>query len=188
MSLLESSNTNDWAKANVALDEIEKYQYSLAKDLIPSEIKINAELFFNEFNIFERLTPFYLILGFILIVLVFTNIFNPNIKIEKVKKITLYLLVIGFILHTLGLALRWYISGHAPWSNGYESMIYIAWAITLSGIFFSKQSHLALGNNVNTKWNYTFCSTFKLDGATNYNFSTSFKIILANYSRKCNYC
>ena len=44
----------------------------------------------------------------------------------------------------LGLALRWYISGHAPWSNGYESMIYIAWAITLSGIIFSKQSHLAL--------------------------------------------
>ena len=144
LALLESANTNDWSKANVALDEIEKYQYSLAKDLIPSEIKINAELFFNEFNIFERLTPFYLILGFVLIVLVFTNIFNPNIKIDKVKKITLYLLVIGFILHTLGLALRWYISGHAPWSNGYESMIYIAWAITLSGIFFSKQSHLAL--------------------------------------------
>ena len=42
LALLESSNTNDWAKANVALDEIEKYQYSLAKDLIPSEIKINA--------------------------------------------------------------------------------------------------------------------------------------------------
>ena len=45
-------------KANLALDEIEKYQYSLAKDLIPNEIKINAELFFNKFNIFERLTPF----------------------------------------------------------------------------------------------------------------------------------
>ena len=63
---------------------------------------------------------------------------------EKIIKITLVLIIFGFALHTLGLALRWYISGHAPWSNGYESMIYIAWAITLSGIIFSKQSHLAL--------------------------------------------
>ncbi|WP_226790350.1 cytochrome c biogenesis protein [Aliarcobacter butzleri] len=42
------------------------------------------------------------------------------------------------------MALRWYVAGHAPWTNGYESMIYISWAIAISGIIFSKQSHLAL--------------------------------------------
>ena len=48
------------------------------------------------------------------------------------------------VLHTAGLGLRWYISGHAPWSNGYESMIFISWATCLSGLVFAKKSHMAL--------------------------------------------
>ncbi len=143
-SLIHGTTTNNWDKANNVLEEIKDFQMIYASRLIPSDLKIQAELFFNKFNIFERLTPFYLILGFVLLTLVFINIFNPKIKITKVTKITLYFLIVAFILHTIGLALRWYISGHAPWSNGYESMIYIAWAIALSGIFFSKHSHLAL--------------------------------------------
>ena len=143
-SLLNANKSNDWEKANLALENIKTYQQNLALNIIPSELKIKSELFLNKFNIFERLTPFYLILGFVLIILVFVNIFNPYLKINKVIKVILSLIILGFIFHTLGLALRWYISGHAPWSNGYESMIYVAWAITLSGIFFSKQSNLAL--------------------------------------------
>ncbi|MBK9196607.1 MAG: cytochrome c biogenesis protein CcsA [Flavobacteriales bacterium] len=50
------------------------------------------------------------------------------------------LVLLGFALHTLGLGLRWYVSGRAPWSNGYESMIYIAWTTTLAGILFSRKS------------------------------------------------
>ena len=142
-SLLEGAKTDDWSKANIALQNIKDYQANMSS-IIPSKFKIKSELFFNKFNIFERLTPFYLILGFSLLILVFINIFKPNLRMEKIIKITLVLIIFGFALHTLGLALRWYISGHAPWSNGYESMIYIAWAITLSGIIFSKQSHLAL--------------------------------------------
>lgn len=143
-SALNATKTNQWENVNNALDKIKTYQYDLASNIIPNELKIKAELFFNKFNIFERLTFFYLILGFTLIVLVFINIFNQKIQINSIIKVTFSLIVLGFILHTIGLALRWYISGHAPWSNGYESMIYVAWAITLSGIYFSKQSNLAL--------------------------------------------
>ena len=143
-SALNATKTNQWEDANTALEKIKTYQYDLASNIIPSELKIKAELFFNKFNIFERLTFFYLILGFVLIILVFINIFNQKIQINSIIKVTFSLIVLGFILHTIGLALRWYISGHAPWSNGYESMIYVAWAITLSGIYFSKQSNLAL--------------------------------------------
>ncbi len=142
-SLLEGTKTNDWSKANNALQNLKNYQNSMSL-IMPSNTKTKIEIFFNQFNIFERLTPFYLILGFSLLILVFINIFKPNLKMERIIKITLFFIIFGFVLHTLGLALRWYISGHAPWSNGYESMIYIAWAITLSGIIFSKQSHLAL--------------------------------------------
>ena len=55
-----------------------------------------------------------------------------------------WLIILGFLSHTSGLIIRWIISGHAPWSNGYESMIYIAWVTILSGLIFSKRSLLAL--------------------------------------------
>ena len=46
--------------------------------------------------------------------------------------------------HTIGLGIRWYISGHVPWSNGYESMIYIAWATMLFGLIFGRKSTLTI--------------------------------------------
>lgn len=139
-----SQNKISWEKVNKALENLKTYQKQNASHVIPNDFKIKAELIFNKYNIFERLTPFYLLLGFFLLILIFINIFKSNIKLDKVIKTVLILLVFAFTIHTLGLALRWYVSGHAPWSNGYESMIYIAWAIILSGIFFSKQSPLAL--------------------------------------------
>jgi cytochrome c-type biogenesis protein CcsB len=42
------------------------------------------------------------------------------------------------------LGIRWYISGHAPWSNGYESMIYVSWATMLFGVWFGRRSPLTL--------------------------------------------
>jgi cytochrome c-type biogenesis protein CcsB len=54
------------------------------------------------------------------------------------------LIFVGFLFHTAGLALRWYISGHAPWSNGYETMIYISWGTVLSGLLFSRTSRITL--------------------------------------------
>ena len=39
---------------------------------------------------------------------------------------------------------RWYISGHAPWSDAYESMIYVAWATQIFGIIFGRRNALSL--------------------------------------------
>jgi cytochrome c-type biogenesis protein CcsB len=55
-----------------------------------------------------------------------------------------WLLFTGFVFHTIGLALRWYIAGHSPMSNGYESMIFISWVTLLAGFIFSRKSPFAL--------------------------------------------
>jgi cytochrome c-type biogenesis protein CcsB len=47
-------------------------------------------------------------------------------------------------MHTGGLIARWFVSGHAPWSNAYESMIYVAWATMLFGFLFGKNSTLTI--------------------------------------------
>ena len=61
----------------------------------------------------------------------------------SISKFSIYIL---FFIHAIGLIARWYISGHAPWSDGYESMIYVAWATMLFGIYFGKKSELTLAS------------------------------------------
>ena len=51
-----------------------------------------------------------------------------------------------FIVHTFGLIARGYISGHAPWSDAYESMIYVAWATMGIGLLFARKSDLTLAS------------------------------------------
>ena len=53
-------------------------------------------------------------------------------------------IIILFLWHTAGLALRWYISGHAPWSDAYESIIYVSWATMGMGLLFARKSDLTL--------------------------------------------
>ncbi|MCK5730850.1 MAG: cytochrome c biogenesis protein CcsA, partial [Draconibacterium sp.] len=55
------------------------------------------------------------------------------------------LIFITFLIHTSGLVLRWYIAGHAPWSNGYESVVYVAWASMLAGFIFGKKYPMVIG-------------------------------------------
>jgi cytochrome c-type biogenesis protein CcsB len=61
-------------------------------------------------------------------------------------------LLAGFAVHTFGLSLRWYISGHAPWSNGYESLLYISWATMLAGVFFSRRTATPLAATAVLAW------------------------------------
>jgi len=47
-----------------------------------------------------------------------------------------------FLFHTYGMGMRWYIAGYAPWSNSYETMVYVAWATVFAGWLFARRSLL----------------------------------------------
>lgn len=143
-SVLMAEKDGDWKKADLALEKLKEYQQKVGADVMPSKNVVNFELFFNKAKIFERLMPVYLITGLILLALVFTRLMKPGLQISKVFEAVYTVNILAFIIHTIGLAIRWYISGHAPWSNAYESLVYIAWALSLSGIIFSKTSALSL--------------------------------------------
>ncbi len=143
-SIDESIKTGDWAKADEALARIDKYQRFVGASVYPSDTKLNAEIFYNKANIFEQLWPLYFVVGFALLILSFIKILKPAFKLGWFSKVSFGLLVLFFIAHTAGLAIRWYISGHAPWSNGYESMIYIGWATVLAGFIFSRRSVMTM--------------------------------------------
>lgn len=134
----------NWTRADEGLKFIKEYQEKIGYKVMPSKTKVEMEIFSNEAEIFVKLAPVYLIAGFLLLILVFSKMVVPNLKISFIFKVVYVLNVLAFVIHTVGLGLRAYLSGHAPWSNGYESMVYIAWALSLSGIFFSRKSPIAL--------------------------------------------
>lgn len=137
-----ASGDND--QADYIFGGIKKYQKMFGAEVLPSKIKTNLEIRANELNIFERLYPFYLLAGLYLLIITFIKIFKPKSKLKYFVWSGQGLVLIGFTIHFLGLALRWYVSGHEPWSNGYESMIYIAWASLLAGFIFSRKSEMTL--------------------------------------------
>ena len=140
----EGLEKGNWQNANKAVDKLQSYQEQYGSEIIPSESRIKAEIFFNHAKIFDRLTPVYLLSGLVLLCFIFAKMVKSTLRIGMVTKIVLGINFVAFVIHTAGLGLRWYISTHAPWSDGYESMIYIAWAIALAGIFFSRQSVVSL--------------------------------------------
>ncbi len=139
----EALKSGDWSKADEALGVIKDYQRYYGASLIPPQTKIEAELLYNRLDIFNRLVPFYSIVGSVLLVLILISLIYPRFDLSPVIKIGTLFVLLGFLAHTFALGLRWYVAGHAPWSNGYESMIYIAWAIVLAGLLFSRNSPIA---------------------------------------------
>ena len=135
---------NDWTKADKALEVIKQYQHFYGAAIIPDQGKIDAELWMNKMKPFQKLIPVYLGVGFILLILAILHIIKPKFTLKWPVRIAMAILIAGFFVQTFGLAMRWYISGHAPWSNGYESMLYIAWATLLAGFIFSKRSPITL--------------------------------------------
>ena len=143
-SLTEALASNKWEDVNETLSYLEKYQAKFGEEVAPPQSKLDLEVRYNESHIFPKLSKYYGLVGFILMIILFTGVFIPNRKF-KIPIITgTVILSLLFLLHTVGLGVRWYISGHAPWSNGYESMIYIAWATVLAGFLFVRKSPITL--------------------------------------------
>ncbi|NNK76883.1 MAG: cytochrome c biogenesis protein CcsA, partial [Maribacter sp.] len=132
--------SNDYTQAGQVLDELAAYQRVEGSDIIPTELEISAEILLNKLKVFNRLAGFYMLLGIAFLFFLFLSVFKPKINLKKVYLILFSLVLLGFVFHTVGLGLRWYVSGRAPWSNGYESMIYIAWTSTLAGLLFTRKS------------------------------------------------
>ncbi len=134
----------DVAAARQIAVTISDYQERFSEYDLPSGSKTKAEILYYKLMIFERLFPFYATTGIVMLVLLIVMVIRAKKEIPKSLRILQWLLFSGFLVHTSGLVLRWYISGHSPMSNGYESMIFISWVTLLAGFIFSRKSAFAL--------------------------------------------
>jgi cytochrome c-type biogenesis protein CcsB len=139
--------SGDYGKADKIIGYMASIQRNSASPgLLASESKINVEILYNKLQIFIVLRNFYSILSVVLLLLAFIE----NLQVIKNKFVTwslnisIGLLGIGFVYHTVGLIMRWYLTGHAPWSNGYESLLLVAWGGLLAGFSFVRYSKITL--------------------------------------------
>ena len=146
-SIDEGIKTGKWKKANEALDVISKYQKFYGGEVIPSDSHIDMEIEYNKLGIFSKLVPLYLLLGILLLIFSFVHVLKRNFNMKWVMRASWAILLIGFIIHVVGMGIRWYISGHAPWSNAYESIVFIAAATVIAGLILAKNSPFALAGS-----------------------------------------
>jgi cytochrome c-type biogenesis protein CcsB len=136
----EAMTTGNWTLANELVAELATYQHRTGSDIVPSQAKLDFEILLNKSNVFDRLGKYYGLLGLAFLLIFFVSVFNHNLDMKWPLRIALGLMIACFFMHTAGLGIRWYVSGRAPWSNGYESMIYIGWTTTLAGLIFARKS------------------------------------------------
>ncbi|WP_169051687.1 cytochrome c biogenesis protein CcsA [Flavobacterium sp. H122] len=145
-SLDKASASKDYKLSTSLVTGIEKYQKKYGASVRPSDNKIDTEILYNKYDVFKKLYSWYMLAGILMFIFVIINIFNKKKWVRF--SVNTFHVIIGLLfgLHTIGLIARWYISGHAPWSNAYESMIYVGWSIMFFGLVFGRKSSLTLAS------------------------------------------
>ena len=137
---VKAGNTS---RVNDFFVKMKKYQEVSSGNSLPTATQYKAERINNAFPFATILFMANLTLGFIAL---FYTIYRMTKKKEiKVLNIALPILLgISFLALTFGLALRWIISGNIPMSNGYESMLTVAWFVMLISILMQLRIRIVM--------------------------------------------
>lgn len=141
-----ASQTKNYKNAESLLKGLSDYQKKFGGKIMLSEDKLEAEIQYNKYDIFKKLYTYYGLVGILMFIFVIVQIFNKKKWVNYTVKFFHGTIILLFILHLAGLIVRWYISGHAPWSDAYESMIYVAWATMFFGVAFGRKSELTVAS------------------------------------------
>ena len=131
-------------KVKETREKIYEIQKTYSGDILPSKERIKWEIIYNRAQIFPKLIGVYSLVGLIAIILGFIEILKLK-RYKFIEKIVILFGALGFLAHTLNMLLRWYVAGHAPWSDAYESIIFIAWGAAFASLIFFRRSMLAFG-------------------------------------------
>ena len=135
--LAESIITGDKARAEEIAKKIYSYQHVRGKAVVPTKFRIYTETFYNKTNA-QRL-PVMLYLTLSLLLAIVSTLSLNNGKQKKTRLVSSVLTWVMLIHTTLLLVLRWFVSGHLPMSNGYETMQFMAWATLIVTLVMQKR-------------------------------------------------
>ncbi|SEP84360.1 cytochrome c biogenesis protein CcsA [Flavobacterium urocaniciphilum] len=142
----KATQSKNYKNAESLLKGLSNYQKKFGGKVMLSEDKINTEILYNKYDIFKKLFSWYMYAGVLMFVFVIVKIFSDKKWVNVAIKVFHGIIILLFLLHLVGLIARWYISGHAPWSDAYESMIYVGWATMFFGLAFGRKSELTVAS------------------------------------------
>jgi cytochrome c-type biogenesis protein CcsB len=145
-SLNNASQTGDYKNADDLVESLNGFQKKFGARVRPSEDKITAEVAYNKYDLLQKLPYAYLTASILMLLFTILQIFKDSKRIRVLVNSMHIIIVILFVLHTLTLIARWFISGHAPWSNAYEAIVYVAWATMFFGLAFDSKSKLTVAS------------------------------------------
>ena len=146
-ALQKASQDKNYTMANTFLVGMENYQKKFGKAVRPSDKKIDYEILYNKYDVFQKLPYWYLTIAALMFLFTIIQIFKEKKWLAITVNVFHVIVGLLFGLHTLGLIARWYISGHAPWSNAYEAIVYVAWATMFFGLAFDRKSKLTVASS-----------------------------------------
>lgn len=129
----------NYEKSAQILDMIATYQNAKSAEAKAMQPKIEAELLLVKTTPFRWGGYFSMTLGLLLVAVALIKMVTA--KKLNVATISLTTLAVGvWVMVSAGIVLRWYVSGRAPMSSAYETMVFVGWATTLAGLCFAKRS------------------------------------------------
>lgn len=142
--LIKGIASGEWENADEALSYINMYQQKAGSAVYPSESLIKAELFYNKANLANRLFGVFWLLGLSMLGLAIIRLFKTNKRVVYCWNVGIALCWFGLLVFTVHLGLRWYVAQHAPWSDGFEMLIFVAWGVLLFGLLFGRRAHFTV--------------------------------------------
>lgn len=141
--LYESLTEGHPAEPLALIEKIKRFQKTTLPVGTTTSFRTELEILYNRFNVPGFLFKINLLLG----LLAFLYYVRSHI-LEKewhwVRPVLYFQLAVSLLLITMYLSVRWYVSGHIPLSNGYETMLFISWCIIGVSFLVGRRSDLLL--------------------------------------------
>lgn len=99
--------------------------------LYPEQSRIDAEINYNLFHPFRWAYIMYILGAFVVL-------FSWITSKHKAMNLAWALLVVGFVLHIYGFAVRSFLMGRAPVTNMYETVVWVSWGSLLFSAILEK--------------------------------------------------
>lgn len=121
--------------------------------------RVEAQILYNKLDIFKWTSFGYMGCGLVLILLLIAGVMRQSLALKYAALIFVVIGLLLFLWQMAGIGLRWYVSGRAPWTNAYESIVYVSWATALAGTLFLRRSKITFALSIFLAGTLLFVST-----------------------------
>lgn len=147
--MTECVASGDYQGAMNIVRKIGEYQQKRGNEVsgvIPSRFAVSMEILLNRLTSMKWLTFCLLTISMLLMIAITTrgNLATSSNPRSKTMILQYAVAVIIATYLSILLAMRWYVSRHMPLSNGYETMIFMAWAVVILTLLLSTRMRILI--------------------------------------------